>query len=227
MSETKEEIQYTSYDRNTTPTIQKEILNFLINLGPERETLFYGDITKENYPQICEETVAKIDYTIIATHNKKIVGLSGLLKKRRGMIGKISPFIRGFIVVSHEYQGKRIGSKLTQIETEYLKKKWGFRHNINKIENLQIIKINKKIGVKIVGNDNKLIHSFHPTRSELGIFNPIAFIILRLRYIEYPKLRRILARATGLNVISNFGQPLKTNSSNSTILYSSPSAYLQ
>jgi len=92
-------------------------------------------------------------------------------------------------VVKSEYQGRGIGRKLYHFHDECLRTQWFFWHHITKVENKMMLSLDESFGVIQVGSDGKFIHGFSPTRKELKIFNPIAFLLLRMFYVE--KYRRI------------------------------------
>jgi GNAT superfamily N-acetyltransferase len=162
-------------------------------LGPERKTLFENEISPNDYPVVCEKAIDNIEHIVIAFHNDIIVGVSSYSKYKNGFLGSRLPFIHGFVVVRYDYQGKGIGSNLTKIQFEYLKKKWYIWDSQVKIGNMPVLRINKRNGFTVAGKDDSFYYSFMPTRAELKILTPIIFVIFRLYKIEYKKIRKFIS----------------------------------
>jgi GNAT superfamily N-acetyltransferase len=190
-----EDINYIVFESSDIHRIREEIIEFLLSLDEERKTLFREDeINEGEYPKTCENAASKIHHVVVAFHGDEMVGLSSMMKRGVSRLAKISPFVRGFLVVHSNYQGKGIGKRLSEIQIEYTKRMWYFWHSIIKVGNERMVHINKKYGFVLVGKDDRYYHMFAPTRGELRIFSPIVFVLLRLYYIERYRIRKLFTR---------------------------------
>jgi Ser/Thr protein kinase RdoA (MazF antagonist) len=189
----KEEIQYRFYDSTKIAEKLNDIYEFLLNLTEERKTLLWEDeIDEEEYPKTCKDMASNIEHAAIAFHDDKIIGMSTGSKTGPGLLIKTSLFITGFTVVKTEYQGRGIGQNLYRTQSEGVKNRWFFWHYATKIENKAMLKVDENYGVILVGNDGRFVHGFLPTRDELKIFNPIAYVLLRLFYVEKYRIKKLV-----------------------------------
>jgi hypothetical protein len=191
---TSQGISYRVYDGLEISTKRIDLMDFLLKLGHERETLFSSSISEEDYPEICEQAIDRILNLIIATDNDKIVGVSTFSKYGNGILFKISPFIHGWTVVKADYQGKGIGSKLEELQSNYHKNKWHIWDSVMRLGNQGILKVVKKNGYIVVGKDDQFHYAFYPTNTVLKIFTPIIYVFYRLYKIEYKMIKKTIKR---------------------------------
>lgn len=188
----KESIQYLYYDSKKISEKRQEIYEFLLSLTVEREPLLWRDeIDEEEYPEDCKKMASRIENAVIAYHENKIVGIETCSKKGAGLLTKFWPLRDGFTVVKSEYQRRGIGRKLYQVHDEYLKSRWFFWHHVTKIENMAMLQLDENFGVIRVGDDGKFVHGFKPNKDKLKIFNPIAYMLLKLFYVEKYRIRKL------------------------------------
>jgi len=170
------DITYLTLRRKELTPYREHILQFMLNLTDERETLFTKEYSEQGYQIICKMLVDNIIFTVLAMFKGEIIGVNALTNIEKGILYQIFPTVSSFIVVSNNFQGRGIGTKLHREVIEILGKTWAFKVGAVIKNNSSMIKIHEKQGWTRVTEDDTLIYHYRPCRKEMNLLSPLFFV---------------------------------------------------
>ena len=185
------DITYLTLRRKELTPYREHILQFMLNLTDERETLFIKEYSNEEYQELCENLVETIIFAIIALLEDEIVAVDAFTNGRKELIHKLFPTVSGFVVVSKNLQGKGIGSKLVEDAQTILNKTWAFNLGEVKKNNVSMLRINEKTGWTKVTDDDTLVYFYRPCRKEMKLISPLFWISYWI-YLRSKRVRELL-----------------------------------
>lgn len=178
-------IEIRSYQKKEINGIREKVIDFLINLDEEKKTFWGADIPKKSYQDVIGDLVDITFILIVAYEKDDIVGLTGIYKPQ-GLFYKFLPFVRVYIVVKKDYQGRGIGTNLSQVNADVMRDLYNYEFSIVNKDNTSMRRINKKYGYITVHMDSRYHYSIKTYNNLMSYLRPfivpLSKVILRLRF---------------------------------------------
>ena len=190
-----DEIVYLTLHGEEIEPYKEKISSFLLNLTEERKTLFYKELPDEDCQEIFRKVVGHLKFIVLAKFKGEIIGVNAFTNGQKGLLYKLFPTVSGFVVVSKNFQGKGIGTKLVTTAQKTLEKTWAFNLGQVRKNNLAMIKIDEKHGWKKVPGDDTLVHFYYPCRKEMRIISHLFWISYWIN-LRSKRVRELLHTAT-------------------------------
>ena len=168
-----EETTIRTYEKKKLGQVEEELYCFLLRLDEEKETLFPEEQSDESYAKACRWMLDATFFLAVAFQDDGMVGVSGLRRTKRGLLGDYWPIIRGYIVVDKNFQGRGIGSRLFDERDRFMKKLFAFHVGEVVRGNVPMERIFEKASYRVVHRGEFNTYYYRACRGFMTLFAPI------------------------------------------------------
>ena len=175
-------MEYETLSESMIQDRKDDLIRFFMKLDIERKTLFKEEFSEEEYPETIKLLINSSLVIVTAVNNSEIIGIAGVNRPYKSGINKIIPFVRGFIAVLSSFQGRGIGSQLSQIRNQYMEKIPVFHISIILKQNYPMIRVVQKLGYIRFHQNNEYIFHFKTFHKYLAPFSFLFYILFKIIY---------------------------------------------